>query len=370
MSFRDEIFQLCKTAQKSDETKLISELIKGLSLVKDGEEYNLGRANFNHIAKYSNNQFYGYLCANDHIEEYKSVFPQIVPLSSEEVHILSKAHATIMMLIHGCLDDFKNNFPKLYFYLNPYWNYKPINSMHEKNSSILEKSNYQKAISAFKASELYQKLYTSNINEIFESFTDGDIQKMFAVFDHEMRNCPIGRIPESIDNFTKCLFTGYKSVPEILIAEIILIFAVRKSLGSACSLLFSALVGEDIIVLNNDNIISIDKIFSNALQKVITISCNDVFLSRATNIVGDILLIDCSPNANCHMHEFCFINSYTLNFDQEMGYTSKFTMAAIDDSLNPIYLLTDAIIKKDFPSVSKQSASMPPSTNPPITPLP
>ena len=354
MSFRNEIFQLCKKIQKTDDTKLVSDLIRNLSIVKDGDEFNSSRAEFNQVAKHSQNQFYGYLYTNDHTEEYISVFPQIAPLSSEAVQLLSRAHATIMSLINGCLNDFKINFPNLYFRLNPYWKYKPINPKYENANSFLNEADYQKAILAFKASTLYQKLYKSNINEVFEDFTDNDIHTMFAVFDQEMITCPIDQIPESIENFTQSLHTEYNNMSDILMAEIFLILALAKSLENACSLLFTALVGDDLIVLNNDNIISIDKHFSNSLRKIITISCNDIFLSESTNIAGDIALIDCSPYTNYHIHEFGLINAYTANFDQEMGQTSKFTIVAVDDSLNPMYLLTDKIIKKDFPPIVKQ----------------
>ena len=363
MNFRNEIFQLCKNIQKLDETKLISNLLRELSLVKDGEEFNSSRADFNQVARHSKNQFYGYLYTNDHTEEYKSVFPQIVPLSSEEIQLLSRAHATIIMLINGCLNDFKKNFPKLYFGLNPYWKYKPINPIYEKSKSILKETDYETAILAFKSSALYQKLYTSNINEVFEGLPDNNIQTMFAAFDQEMQTCPIDQIPESIDNFTKSLYTEYKDISDVLMAEMILILALRKSLENACSLLFTALIGEDLIVLNDDNIISIDKTSANALRKIITISCNDIFLPRTANIAGDIALINCSPHANYHMHEFGFINSYTANIDQEMGQTSKFTMVVIDDLLNPMHILTNMIIKKDFPLIIKQSPSITPTTH-------
>lgn len=361
MSFRNEIFQLCKKIQKKDETQLVRNLINGLSMVKEGEEFHSSRADFNHVAKHSKNQFYGYLYTNDHTEEYISVFPQITPLASEEIQLLSKAHSTIMMLIHGCLDDFKSHFPKLYFGLNPYWKYKPITPAYEKADSILIEADYQKAISAFKTSALYQKLYTSNVNEIIENFSDNDIHIMFAVLDNEMRTCPIDQVPESIEDFTKSLYTEYKDIPALLMAEIILIIALRKALENACSLLFTALVGENLIVLNDDNIIGIDKNFSNSLRKIITLSCNDIFLSGSTNTAGDIALIDCSPHTDCHIHEFGLITSYTANFDQEMGQTSKFTIVVVDDLLNPLYSLTNKIINKDFPPIIKQPASVTPS---------
>jgi hypothetical protein len=41
----------------------------------------------------------------------------------------------------------------------------------------------------------------------------------------------------------------------------------QKSLENACSLLYTALIGDDLHVFNNDNIFNIDKNYSNSLRK-------------------------------------------------------------------------------------------------------
>lgn len=356
MSFRDEIFQLCKVIQKDNNTKMIRDLIHNLSIIKEGEEFKPNRADFKQVAQHSNNQFYGYLYASEHIQDYKSIFPQITPLSTDEILLISRAHATIVALIDGCLSEFKKDYPRIYLGINPYSKYKPINQNEE--NPLIKTDNYEKAISAFKSSALYQKLYTSNINVFFEELHTEDINMMFAVLEKELNNCPLDKIPESIENFIKCLYTDYKEMPEILMAEIILILGLRKSLENACSLLFTALVGEDLIVLNNDNIINIEKNSSNSLYKIMRLVCNDVFLTTNTKTVGDITLVDCTPHDDYHIHEFGYINSYTANWDQEMGQTSKITIVMIDDLLNPISALTNQIIKKDFPPIIKQPASI------------
>lgn len=182
---------------------------------------------------------------------------------------------------------------------------------------------------------------------------------MFSVLEKEIDNCPLHILPESINNFMKCIHTDYKDMPDIIMAEILLILGLRKTLENASSLLFTALVGEDLIVLDNNNIINIDKNFSNILHKVFQISCNDIFLARSDNTVGNILLIDCFPNEKNHIHEFGYITSYTANWSQEVGNTSKITAITVDDTLNPIYTLTNEIIKKEFPPViNHQTNSM------------
>ena len=81
--------------------------------------------------------------------------------------------------------------------------------------------------------------------------------------------------------------------------------------------------------------------------------CDDNFLSKNTNILGEITLVNCTPHDDYHIHEFGYINSYTESHNQEMGVVSKITLIMIDDLLNPISTLTDLIIEKDFPIINK-----------------
>ena len=59
-----------------------------------------------------------------------------------------------------------------------------------------------------------------------------------------------------------------------------MLFALRKSLENACSLLFTALVGEELIVFSEDNIISIDKNYKNVINKVIQVTLLGFFSKK------------------------------------------------------------------------------------------
>ena len=107
-------------------------------------------------------------------------------------------------------------------------------------------------------------------------------------------------------------------------------------------------------MFNNDNIFNIDKNYSNSLRKVIQLSAVGIFLNGKSNMVGDIMLVDCDPYPKHHMHEFGVIQSYSASFNGEMGNTSKVTMMVVDDLLNPYHLLTNRIIDMDFPPLVRE----------------
>ena len=75
------------------------------------------------------------------------------------------------------------------------------------------------------------------------------------------------------------MVTKFEKIEEILLAETLMIFALQKSLENACSLLYTALIGDDLRVFNNDNIFSIDKNYSNSLRKIIQLSAIGIFLT-------------------------------------------------------------------------------------------
>ena len=77
-------------------------------------------------------------------------------------------------------------------------------------------------------------------------------------------------------------------------------------------------------------------------------------MNGKTRTIGDVMLVDCDTYPGHHMHEFGVIQSYSASFNSEMGDTSKVTMMAVDDLLNPYYILTNRIIDMDFPPLVRE----------------
>ena len=113
------------------------------------------------------------------------------------------------------------------------------------------------------------------------------------------------------------------------------------------SLLFTALVGEELIVFSEDNIISIDKNYKNVINKVIQVTLLGFFSKKYSNIAGEIALIHCNPNQDYNIHEFGIIHTCTSSFNQETGETSNMTLQVVDNLLNPYFILMDSIDYKN-----------------------
>ena len=74
MDFRTEVFKLCKVVQKRAETNIVNDTYLRLFTSKSEECVIPQYSMFHEAAKHGNNQFYGYLYANEHTDDYKTLY--------------------------------------------------------------------------------------------------------------------------------------------------------------------------------------------------------------------------------------------------------------------------------------------------------
>lgn len=110
---------------------------------------------------------------------------------------------------------------------------------------------------------------------------------------------------------------------------------------------------EKLIVLNDNNIINIENAQSNSIYEVMTVLVDGILIRWSTELPGDVVLIDCNPSDNHHIHEFGIIRSATISFNSETGQTTKLSFVTIDENMNILHNLTDAIIKAEIPPIIK-----------------
>ena len=126
MDFRSEVFKLCKAIQKRAETNIVNETYLRLFTSKSEECVIPQYSMFHEAAKHGNNQFYGYLYANEHTDDYKTVLQGIKPLPDKDIQIFARAHATIYALIKECVKELEISNPRIAKVLDPYSKYRPI----------------------------------------------------------------------------------------------------------------------------------------------------------------------------------------------------------------------------------------------------
>lgn len=110
LSFRNEVFALCKKAQKNMAAKEISNTIMALKITKgnisSGEIPRNPHGDFAQLAEHSNNQFHGYLFVDDNADKIQlPAFLSIKRLSNEERMAIEKGHKTLTRFVELCLNE-------------------------------------------------------------------------------------------------------------------------------------------------------------------------------------------------------------------------------------------------------------------------
>lgn len=354
-TFRTEVFNICKKLQTLDKSHDISALIRDMSVSTEnketGEIKNTKHGDFAYAAKHSNNQFHGYLYVDENIETINKQVPiSVEKLLKEEREILEIGHRTLVRFIHLCLSDFKSKSTTIAECMNPYAIFKKV-SFVDSGESLLTDEEMQPAIEAFKKGKVYQALLKSNLTTLFENIPSDQMIALIDVTGKEVKKSYDDITNSDIDEFSSRNLSGYKNIQDVMLSVSILLFALKESLRMACNLFYEAICGDDLIVLNNDNIINIENKTSNRVVERYKVLIQDITFHISGDSMGSVLLLDCETMNGTKIHEFGMIIASTISFAGEMGYTTKYTFLTVNDELINIHIITDSILQKDLPKL-------------------
>lgn len=158
LSFRNEVFALCKKAQKNMAAKEISDTIMALKITKgnisSGEIPRNPHGDFAQLAEHSNNQFHGYLFVDDNADKIQlPAFLSIKRLSNEERMAIEKGHKTLTRFVELCLNDMREKSPIIADAISPYFLYKSV-TLNNDSISLFEDSEYDNLVKAFKSGKV------------------------------------------------------------------------------------------------------------------------------------------------------------------------------------------------------------------------
>lgn len=332
MGFRDSVFKLCKVLQRCNFKSELEPIMTNLTFFKEGQE-TPNRSSYGYLGRGMRNQFYGFLFVDDNKESISDL-RDTVPLNINEKSLLYQGHMVLTNFILACLKDIITEAPLIAKVINPYSNYKPIQRMSV--NECIESSVYEQCAIDFRNTKVYKTLLQSPVWNNIKTMSLEHVELMIGVLDRDIINNPLNNVPEDIRNYTFRTMQPKLSIEDILMRDFCLILSLREMLVNACQLFYTALVGGELLILNNDNLISIDKNESNEIYSYMTVFVQGIIFNEFSDLVGDILLIDCEYTNEYKIHEFGRIHSATISFSQEEGETTKLTFCTLNDELNPI----------------------------------
>lgn len=356
LSFRNEVFALCKKAQKNMAAKEISDTIMALKITKgnisSGEIQRNPHGDFAQLAEHSNNQFHGYLFVDDNADKIQlPAFLSIKRLSNEERMAIEKGHKTLTRFVELCLNDMREKSPIIADAISPYFLYKSV-TLNNDSISLFEDSEYDNLVKAFKSGKVYKAVYDSDIDRFSKIIINkNNLQAIMTIMEREFSTGYNEDIPPDLSTLSVRLLNKQLNAPDILYAYAIMIYALKESLRMACQLLYGAICGGDLVVLNNDNLISIENRTSSQICNFYKVFVQGALFSVVGNLVGDVLLMDCDDSTNNHIHEFGMVTSTTIQLAGEFGQTSKISFVIVDNELIPISNITNTILSHGLPKI-------------------
>lgn len=235
--------------------------------------------------------------------------------------------------------------------ISPYFLYKSV-TLNNDSISLFEDSEYDNLVKAFKSGKVYKAVYDSDIDRFSKIIINkNNLQAIMTIMEREFSTGYNEDIPPDLSTLSVRLLNKQLNAPDILYAYAIMIYALKESLRMACQLLYGAICGGDLVVLNNDNLISIENRTSSQICNFYKVFVQGALFSVVGNLVGDVLLMDCDDSTNNHIHEFGMVTSTTIQLAGEFGQTSKISFVIVDNELIPISNITNTILSHGLPKI-------------------
>lgn len=354
--FRSEVFKLCKKVQKNEIAQMIGKTIHDMSVVvekESGETIKDARSDFAYLAKHSNSEFHGFLFLDDNINSIKlPEFFKPDPLPTEDRTLIERGHKTLIRFIELCLSDILRDSKNVADSISPYYLYKDVN-ISEHVEPLLSDEDMQSAATSFKNGTVYKALISSNFTKIFRKVDVGSMHILVDSLEKEINKSLGEDVSTDIKRFSLKIGSGYNNVADAMLAFSILMIALKSSLRLSCRLLYRAICGVNLFVLNNENIINIEKESTTAVCKFYKVFSQEIEFDIAGGAMGSVLLMDCDLPNDKHIHEFGMLIAETLNFANEFGDTAKYSFVTVDNEMIHIHPLVKEILRVGLPAVNE-----------------
>lgn len=352
--FRNAVFDLCKKLSKHSESDKIRKTIHDMTVVVESgdDDHNIinrpPHGDLAYIGSHQHIQFLGYLLADESVEDINKKPPfHATHLESEERQIIEKAYQTIRLFIDMCIEDVKEKYPRCSILLDPYFQYnRPKTS--DNVVSFLGRDDYQECIDAFKAGKVYKKIINNEALALLERVDDNMLRHLAVLQKKQFTDDLKSLTKETTEYYRKIQTDSQFGTAEVLMTYCIYCYALRCSIEIAIQMFFEAILGENMTVMNNDNIIDLSDHKINIVYEMYTILIQDIIWGIAGRSVGSLALLICDPTDTKHIKEFGVIVATTVSFQNEFGNSSKITIVSVDDELNMIHGFTDTIMETNL----------------------
>ena len=218
--------------------------------------------------------------------------------------------------------------------------------------SLLSDDELNSAVAAFKNGIAYKTLMEANFTKLFCRIDDNSMRALFGVVEKEIDQSLGEDVTKDLRDFSFKLDSQLKNITDVMFAFSILMLALKMSLKLSCRLLYRAMCGIELFVLNNDNIIKIERRVRTTVSEFYKVFSQKVQVDYSGSEMGSLLLIDCDLPYDKHIHEFGMLVSETVNLVGEFGSSAKYSFVTVDENLICIHELVKEVLRVGIPTVN------------------
>ncbi len=340
MSFRDEVFSLCNCLESMEEFEPLRHIMAGLRFTSSTSTVNPKLDVCMNGIKL-NAEFHGILLAfQSGLTSTPNAEPKSIELTDYEFSQLSFGNKYICQFIELCLTEIVEQNSAIGSILSPYSFLKTVDSITDFEIDL---ALFEKAVEAFKQSSVYREIMDGNCLMAFRNVPEDHIRALFGAMYREIIQIPMDTVPREIFalKIREQGFRPNQSINPVDALHLVSfkLLALREMLSNAVSLLYDAILGMDLVVLDENRLISIEANSSNTIYSYRTILIQGGLLPLYNDELNTIILLHID-NPKIKVHDFGHIKSYTFNFSHDIGDTAKISYCVLDEELNPISNLT------------------------------
>lgn len=338
--FRTAVFDACKLLSKDNSYNSIRSTIHSLR-VCEGSDFN-AKQDIACNGLRINAEFYGILLAFEKgLLSVPSTQLSKAELTDGEKNDLYYGNELLSSFADECLREIAIQAPNVAKAIHPYGLFAPISpySCEEK----VDITTLQPAVSAFKEISVYKTLLGSNALSYLNTIPQDQLIQLILVLDRDIIKNPGGSTANDILAL-KIREKDYKPntpIPAVDALQIISfkLLALKEMLANAVKLFFGGILGEDLIVIKEDNLINIEQNTSDVIYTYKTVLLQGYLFTPFSELLKSIVLLHIK-NSKADIHEFGSVRSATISFACDDGETTKLTLCKVDDDLNPLFNLT------------------------------
>ena len=340
-SFRSEIFNLCNTLSAMDQFSDLRNTMASLRISSSETNYDPKTdvcINGIHLLS----EFYGILLAFQYkLCSFPSVETSRIALSDNEYRNITFGHYYISHFIEMCLADIKHQNSIIGKMMSPYSFFKPIEDIP---TFSIDSSIFENAVKAYKNSTVYRSLIDSQALVAFNGVPEDTIRMLFNTLYREIIRVPTDKVPKEILSLKlreQSFLPNQRINPiDALQLTSYKLLALREMLSIAASIIYDAILGRDLIVIDENCLITVENNSSNAIYSYKTILIQGGLTCPFNDILNTVFLLNINNN-RAKIHDFGRAYSSTFSFANENGDTTKLSYFVLDEELNPISNLTN-----------------------------